>query len=53
MVVVGVAEPETFVGVNEGRKRLEDAGIEVVVVKGLEREILEVATAGHVKEEGG
>jgi pyrimidine deaminase RibD-like protein len=49
-VLVGVAEPETFVGVNQGRKRLEGAGIEVVVVPGMEEEILAVATAGH--EEG-
>lgn len=50
-VYVGVLEPETFVGVNEGRKRLEQAGIEVVKVEaeGLEEEILSVATAGHVK----
>lgn len=49
-VYVGVAEPETFVGQNTGRCRLEKAGIEVVHVGGLEREILEVATAGHIKE---
>ncbi|KAK5111373.1 hypothetical protein LTR62_005213 [Meristemomyces frigidus] len=51
-VVVGVAEPETFVGVNEGRGRLEGAGIEVVVVPGMEEEILRVATAGHDKNGG-
>lgn len=49
-VVCGVSEPETFVGANLGRKRLEEAGVEVVVVEGMEEEILEVATAGHVKE---
>ena len=49
-VVCGVREPEKFVGENEGRKRLEEAGIEVVHVGGLEEEILEVATAGHGKE---
>lgn len=48
-VCVGVPEPETFVGVNEGRKRLEDAGIEFVVVRGFEKEILETATSGHDK----
>lgn len=47
-VYVGVQEPETFVGQNTGRKTLEDAGIEVILVDGLEKEILEVATAGHV-----
>lgn len=48
-VYVGVWEPETFVGVNEGRKRLEDAGIQVVHVGGFEEEIMATATAGHVK----
>jgi len=47
-VYVGVKEPEKFVGENTGRKQLEDAGIQVVLVKGMEKEILEVATAGHV-----
>jgi pyrimidine deaminase RibD-like protein len=48
-VYVGVSEPETFVGVNEGKKKLQNAGIEVVHVSGFEDEILEVATAGHDK----
>lgn len=46
-VYVGVKEPEKFVGQNSGRSRLEAAGVEVVLVGGLEKEILEVATAGH------
>ena len=46
-VYLGVSEPETFVGQNEGRQKLESAGIKVVQVKGFEKEILEVATAGH------
>ncbi|KAK4099814.1 cytidine deaminase-like protein [Parathielavia hyrcaniae] len=49
VVYVGVLEPETFVAENTGRRRLEEAGIAVVRVEGLEEEILEVATAGHVK----
>ncbi|CAK3880092.1 hypothetical protein AC579_5868 [Lecanosticta acicola] len=49
-VVVGVSEPDTFVGVNEGKRKLQDAGIEVVHVSGLEDEILRVAKAGHVEE---
>ena len=49
-VYLGVTEPDTFVGVNEGRKKLEDAGIEVVHVPGFEEEILQVATAGHPKD---
>nr|OQO20301.1 hypothetical protein B0A51_13436 [Rachicladosporium sp. CCFEE 5018] len=48
-VVCGVSEPETFVGENVGRKRLDDVGIEVVHVSGLEDEILKVATAGHIQ----
>jgi hypothetical protein len=47
IVYVGVKEPEKFVGENEGRTRLEDAGITVIHVGGLEAKILEVATAGH------
>ena len=46
-VYVGLKEPEKFVGQNEGRKKLEDAGVGVEVVEGLEHQILEVATAGH------
>lgn len=46
-VYVGVKEPEKFVGENEGRKRLEEAGITVLHIGGLEAKILEVATAGH------
>ncbi|KAJ5682335.1 hypothetical protein N7462_005500 [Penicillium macrosclerotiorum] len=48
-VYVGVKEPEKFVGENQGRKKLEDAGIVVEHVSGLESMILEVATAGHEK----
>ncbi|KAN0098551.1 cytidine deaminase-like protein [Hyaloscypha variabilis] len=46
-VYVGVKEPEKFVGENTGRKQLEEAGIRVFLVEGMEKEILEVATAGH------
>lgn len=49
-VFVGVVEPGTFVSVNQGRQRLEDAGIEVVKVGGLDKEILKVARAGHERE---
>jgi pyrimidine deaminase RibD-like protein len=49
IVYVGIMEPETFVSNNTGRKALRDAGITVVHIEGLETEILEVATAGHVK----
>ncbi|EGO53975.1 hypothetical protein NEUTE1DRAFT_103478 [Neurospora tetrasperma FGSC 2508] len=49
-VYVGILEPEKFVQENTGRKSLKDAGIEVVHVEGMEKEILDVATAGHVKE---
>jgi len=46
-VYVGVKEPEKFVGENTGRKQLEEAGIRVFLVEGMEKEILEIATAGH------
>lgn len=52
VVVCGISEPETFVGVNLGKKKLQDSGIEVISVPGLEEEILAVATAGHTKESG-
>lgn len=50
-VVCGVNEPERFVGENQGRQILADAGIDVVYVDGLEEEILKVATAGHVEDD--
>jgi hypothetical protein len=46
-VYVGVKEPEKFIGENLGRMQLEDAGISVVLVGGLEKRILEITTAGH------
>ncbi|KAI1827007.1 cytidine deaminase-like protein [Xylaria intraflava] len=48
-VYVGVQEPETFVSGNSSRRMLQEAGIGVILVGGLEKDILEVATAGHVK----
>lgn len=48
-VYLGVKEPEKFVGENQGRKKLEERGIECIHVSGLEEEILKVATAGHPK----
>ncbi|KAK5662011.1 hypothetical protein OQA88_10122 [Cercophora sp. LCS_1] len=49
-VYVGVTEPETFVARNTGKQMLQGAGIEVVAVPGLEKHILEVATAGHLQD---
>ena len=46
-VYVGIKEPEVFVGENVGRKRLEDAGVLVEVVDGMQEQILKVSTAGH------
>ncbi|KAI1422494.1 cytidine deaminase-like protein [Xylaria sp. FL1777] len=46
-VYVGVQEPDTFVTGNSSRRKLEEAGIEVILVGGFEKDILEVATAGH------
>lgn len=48
-VYVGLQEPETFVGENLGRAKLEGAGIRYIHVPGLEEQILAVATAGHLK----
>lgn len=48
-VYIGVKEPEKFVGENAGRQKLEQAGVRVTHVTGLEDEILKVATAGHEK----
>jgi pyrimidine deaminase RibD-like protein len=48
-VYQGVKEPETFVGENEARKRLESEGVECIHVAGFEEDILKVATAGHGK----
>ncbi|KAI1267920.1 cytidine deaminase-like protein [Xylariaceae sp. FL1019] len=49
-VYVGIQEPETFVSGNSSKSKLQDTGITVVHVRGLEKEILEVATAGHEKD---
>lgn len=49
-VYVGIKEPGTFIGENVGKKRLEDAGISVILVEGLQDRILEVSMAGHEKE---
>jgi len=50
-VYIGVNEPEKFVGENKGRRKLEDAGVQVIHVQGLEDDILKVATAGHEQKE--
>ncbi|EKM55350.1 uncharacterized protein PHACADRAFT_255918 [Phanerochaete carnosa HHB-10118-sp] len=44
--LIGVREPDDFVKC-EGAQRLKNAGVEVVWVKGLEQECLEVARAGR------
>ncbi|KAH6647974.1 cytidine deaminase-like protein [Truncatella angustata] len=46
-VYVGVKEPEKFVSDNSGRAKLEQAGIRFVHIGGLEKDILDTATAGH------
>ncbi|KAF2841855.1 cytidine deaminase-like protein [Patellaria atrata CBS 101060] len=48
----GVSEPETFVGENVGRTKLEESGITCIHISGLEDDILKVATAGHEREAG-
>lgn len=50
IVYVGIKEPEKFIGENVGRKRLEDAGVVVTFVEGMQDRILEVSTAGHEKQ---
>jgi pyrimidine deaminase RibD-like protein len=50
-VYVGVQEPEKFVSNNSARSKLEAAGIAILHIEGLEKEILEVATAGHEKKQ--
>lgn len=46
-VFVGVMEPDTFVSANEGKKKLEAAGVEYIHIPGLEAECLRVATKEH------
>jgi len=46
-IYTGVREPTKFIGINEGQKRLEAAGISVVYITGFEEEILKIATKGH------
>lgn len=43
---IGVGEPDDFVQC-EGAQKLKDAGIDVIWVKGLETECLDVARTGH------
>ena len=52
VVYVGIKEPETFIGKNEGRKKLEEAGVTVELVDGLQDQILKVSTAGHENANG-
>ena len=51
-VYVGVKEPSTFIRQNLGENRLAAAGIEYVLVDGMQEEIQEVSTAGHAKTTG-
>ncbi|RFU34985.1 hypothetical protein B7463_g1350, partial [Scytalidium lignicola] len=47
VVYVGIREPPKFIGENTGISRLEDAGIKVVLVDGMQDRIMKVATTGH------
>jgi len=52
VVYIGIKEPENFIDQEVlvvGRQRLEDAGIKVVFLEGMEDRILEVSLAGHLK----
>lgn len=49
-VYIGIKEPDVFIDQSVlvvGRKRLEDAGVKVLFVEGLEDQILKVAKSGH------
>jgi pyrimidine deaminase RibD-like protein len=49
-VYIGIKEPENFIDqsvLSAGRKRMEDAGIEVIFVEGMEDRIMKVSLAGH------
>ena len=46
-VYVGILEPGTFIGKNEGRKRLEDAGVNFEILEGMHNRVMEVSMAGH------
>ncbi|KAK3903967.1 bifunctional protein RIB2 [Staphylotrichum tortipilum] len=53
-VYVGIREPDTFIQRNEGIRRLEDAGVKVVLMDedpGLRALILEATFAGHDKRD--
>lgn len=49
-VYIGIKEPENFINQSIlviGRKRLEDAGVKVIFVEGMEDRIMKVSLAGH------
>lgn len=48
-VVCGAGEPDVFVVGNAGRARLEGAGVRVEYLRGWERRVVGVATAGHAR----
>lgn len=53
VVYVGIREPDTFIKRNEGIKRLEDAGVRVVLLDddpALRQLILDTTFAGHEKQ---
>lgn len=49
-VYIGIKEPDIFVAGNSGQDKLEEAGIKMVFLKGLEDRIMEVTVAGHDKK---
>lgn len=48
--IIGVGEPTDFVRC-EGADKLSTAGVEVIWLKGLERECLDVARTGHTDDQ--
>jgi pyrimidine deaminase RibD-like protein len=50
VVYIGIKEPDNFIDQSilvVGRKRLVDAGVEVIFIEGMEDQILKVSMAGH------
>lgn len=46
-VYVGIREPSTFIGRNDGIQRLREVGIAVEMLEDMRDRILKVSTAGH------
>lgn len=47
VVYVGIKEPDTFIAGNSGKDKMEDAGVKMVFLHGMEDRIMPVTMAGH------